>query len=118
MAFGAGELLSLWWWQEFFISLNGRIKEGGYMKDQKFTIYEETGVYLGGEIKDGCLELLSEVYGEWDSEQHYSFSKEDTEKLFSLISLENFIVFCREKNLLELDEFFKEHDIHPGVFTI
>lgn len=88
------------------------------MKDQKFTIYEETGVYLDGEIKDGCLELLSEVYGEWDSEQHSSFSKEDTEKLFSLISLEDFITLCREKRLIGMDEFLKENGIKPDVFTI
>ena len=63
------------------------------MEDRKFAVYSEPGVYLGGEIKNGCLHLESDVFGELDSEQHYSFSKEDTDKLFSLISFEDFCEF-------------------------
>ena len=55
------------------------------MTDCKFTIYNEQYVYLGGEIKNGCLELTSEVFEDEnypDSEKHYIFSASQTEKLF------------------------------------
>ena len=88
------------------------------MKDQKFSIYEESGVYLTGKIENGCLKLLSEVYGEYDSEQHISLTKEETGRLFSLISPEDFIRLDKEKHLPGLDEFLDEHDIKRETFTI
>ena len=86
------------------------------MTDCNFTIYNEQYVYLGGEIKNGCLELTSEVFGDenyWDSEKHYVFSGSQTEKLFSLISLEDFIDSCRRGHLLWLEQFLREHGITP-----
>ena len=88
------------------------------MEDRKFTVYSEPGVYLGGEIENGCLHLESDVFGEFDSEQHYSFSKEDTDKLFSVISFEDFCELCRREHLLGMDEFLEKNGIKPGVFTI
>ena len=76
------------------------------MKDGKFDIYNERFVYLGGEISNGCLELISEVYGDDDhpdSEKHYLFSESQTEKLFSLISMEDFIAFCQRGHLMWLE---------------
>lgn len=54
------------------------------MNKDSFVIYSEENVTLEGDVKEGCLHLEFCVYGEdYDSEKHYSFSKEDTEKLFS-----------------------------------
>lgn len=88
------------------------------MKDQVFTICREPHIFFGGEIKDGRLHLVSEVYGEYDSEQNYSFSKEDTDKLFSLISLEDFCALCRREHLQGMDAYLEKHGIRPGVFTV
>ena len=86
------------------------------MEDRSFVIYQELFVYLGGEIKDGSLELTSEVYGDDDhpdSEKHYIFSKVQTEKLFSLISLEELIETCRRGRLLWLEAFLRKNGIRP-----
>ena len=40
-----------------------------------------------------------------------SFSKEATEKLFSLLTLESFIEMCKCVTLLEMEKFFEENDI-------
>ena len=88
------------------------------MKDQRFEIYKEQYIFLGGEIINGCLHLRSEVYGdEYDSEKHYGFSKEETEKLFAKISLEDFIELCRKKRLSGMEEFLKENNIEYKSFT-
>ena len=86
------------------------------IKDLKFEIYNELYVYLGGEISKGCLELTSEVYGDDDypdSEKHYVFTESQTEKLFSLINLEEFIDSCRRGHLLWLEWFLRENRITP-----
>ena len=86
------------------------------MEDRKFTVYNDLYVYLGGEIKNGCLELTSEVSGgdEYpDSEKHYIFSREQTEKLFSVISLEDLIESCRKGRLIWLENYLDETGIHP-----
>ncbi len=90
------------------------------MNDCKFTIYNEQYVSLKGTIGDGRLELTSHVYGDEiypDSEEHYAFSQEQTEKLFSLISLEDFIDSCRSGHLLWLSQFLEEHEITPKVWV-
>jgi hypothetical protein len=51
------------------------------------------------------------VWGDYDSEQHIDFSKDATEKLFSLISLDEFIVLCRKEHLIGLDKFLNEKGI-------
>lgn len=86
------------------------------MEDRSFVIYQELFVYLGGEIKDGSLELTSEVYGDDDypdSEKHYVFSKEQTDKLFSLISLEDLFESCRRGRLFWLEAFLRKNGIRP-----
>ena len=80
--------------------------------DRKLSIYDERYVHLFGEISDGCLHLESDVYGDdYDSEKHYMFSREETEKLFSIISIEDFISLCREKHLIGMEEFLEENNI-------
>lgn len=81
------------------------------MKDQAFNIYSERNLSLSGEIREGCLHLTSEVWGDYDSEQHIDFSKDATEKLFSLISLDEFIALCRKEHLLGLEKFLNEKGI-------
>ncbi len=88
------------------------------MVDQDISIYSEKGVSFSGKIKDGCLSLTSEVWGTYDSEQHIEFTKEQTEKLFSLVSLEEFLKLCREKRLSGMWEFLEANDIHPSSITI
>ena len=51
------------------------------------------------------------MWADYDSEQHIEFSKDATEKLFSLISLDEFIVLCRKEHLIGLDKFLNEKGI-------
>lgn len=87
--------------------------------DREFVIYSDRNVYLGGRIKNGQLQLESEVYGEdYDSEQHIDFSDEDTKRLFSLMSFQEFMVFMKEQHLLGLNALLKENGIEPKTTTI
>ena len=88
------------------------------MVDQDIRIYSEKGASFSGKIKNDCLSLTSEVWGAYNSEQHIEFSKEQTEKLFSLISLEDFLKICREKKVSGMWEFLDANDIHPTAITI
>lgn len=89
------------------------------MTYRKFTIYDEPNIVLRGYIEGKCLHLESTVYGEeFDSEKHYSFSEEDTDKLFLLMSLEQFTDFCRKSRLSGLEKFLTDNNIHPKTFTI
>ena len=47
----------------------------------------------------------------------YDFSKEETEKLFDLISLENFIELCRREHLVGMEKFLGENQISYRSFT-
>ena len=97
-----------------------RRKTGGVaaIKDCKFDIYHERYVYLGGEVKDGCLHLISEVYGEeYDSEKNYTFTKEDTEKLFQIYTLEEFIDYCRQHRLIGMEYMLQKNNINPTTFV-
>ncbi len=88
------------------------------MEDQVFTVYREQNVTLEGDIRNGCLHLDSFVYGDdYDSEQHYIFSKEETDRLFSLMSLDEFLDYCRSDHLLGLDRLLKKHQIKYRSFT-
>ena len=79
--------------------------------DHSFNIYGGGSVYLDGEFSKQKLTLISNVFGDdYDSEQTYSFSKEATKKLFETISFEDFIILCKEKRLLGLDEFLHENN--------
>ena len=89
------------------------------MKDQSFTVYVESGICLSGSIWCGCLQMTSEVYGGgYSSEKHYVFTKEETEKLFSICSLEEFIEICREGHCAGMEAFLKENGIPVGTVTI
>ncbi len=82
--------------------------------DRDFVIYNEKNVTLSGSIVNGCLHLESSVYGEeYDSEKHYDFTKEDTRKLFSMITFDSFIDSCRKGHLMWLEQFIEDNDIHP-----
>jgi hypothetical protein len=86
--------------------------------DEEFTVYNEENISLHGDIKAGCLHLCSCVYGEdYDSEKNYDLSKEDTDKLFRIMSLDEFIKNCREDKLHWMENFFEKNDIHPKTFT-
>lgn len=74
--------------------------------------------YLGGEITDGVLTVESEVYGgdDWyDSERYYTLTKESTEKLFSLVTVEEFEEIGRTCNLSGLLSFLDRNDIEYSL---
>jgi len=74
--------------------------------------------YLGGEITDGVLTVESEVYGgdDWyDSECYYTLTKESTEKLFSLVTVEEFEEIGRTCNLIGLLSFLDRNDIEYSL---
>ncbi|MDO5439779.1 MAG: hypothetical protein Q4F09_07145 [Erysipelotrichaceae bacterium] len=88
------------------------------MKDCRFDIYDERYVSLSGSIENGCLKLTSLVFGEdYDSEKNYSFSRKGTDKLFSLVSLEEFKNICRSGHLLGMEKFLTDNDISWSSFT-
>ena len=88
------------------------------MEDQTFIIYSESSLTLKGEIRDGCLHLTSEVWGGgYDGEQYIDFSKDNTDKLFSLLSLNEFICMCQKVHLLGLDKYLDEKGIERSTFT-
>ena len=89
------------------------------MKDQYFDVYTQKYISLCGGIRDGCLYMDSEVWGPgWDSEKHYLFSREATEKLFSVCSLEEFIELCREGHVSGMEAFLERNGIAYGSVTI
>lgn len=88
-------------------------------EDQEFTVYYYVTVYLGGMIRNGCLELDSEVYGEeYDSEKHYMFGRRETEKLLSIVTLQEFIELCRRGSLMGMEAFLRENGIRYSSVTI
>ena len=71
------------------------------MKDKGFVIYADRYVYLGGSIENGCLRLESEIDGGEDfidSEQYVFLSREETDKLFSICSLDELIELGRRED--------------------
>ncbi len=89
------------------------------MEDREFfNIYSEENISLDGYIREGSLRLRSEVYGKgYSSEKNYVFSVEDTDKLFSIITFEEFIVSCKKGHLEWMEEFLDERGIEPDTFT-
>ena len=81
------------------------------MEDQKFIIINEGNVYIGGEIWRGTLNIKSEVDGPYISEMGYYLSKEETNKLFSLITLEGFIKMVHDGGCMAMTDFFDAHGI-------
>ncbi|MCR4764187.1 MAG: hypothetical protein K5696_11730 [Lachnospiraceae bacterium] len=87
------------------------------LADREFVIYNEQNVTLNASIRNGCLHLESSVYGEeYDSEKYYDFTSEDTKKLLSIMTLENFIASCREGHLIWMEQFLKDNGIRPKTF--
>ena len=84
------------------------------MEDLDFVIYKEKYISLSGQIWGSCLSLDSEVCGDgFDSEKHYRFTKEQTEKLFSIIAFDAFLALCREKHFIGMEAFLEAHGIFP-----
>jgi hypothetical protein len=87
------------------------------MKDKEnFTIYSESSSTLSGRISEGCLHLEFVVFGDYDSEKYYDFSKKDTKKLFKIIGFDDFLESCREGRLLWLEDFLAKNGIEPKTF--
>ena len=85
-------------------------------KDTSFSIKSEKNYSFYGNITQGEIHLTSTVRGDdWDSEKLYTFSKEDTAYILSLMSIEEFRDFCAEKDVEGLDEFIKEHHLNPNI---
>ena len=85
--------------------------------DREFGLYGGPDYFLEGEIKNGCLHLESDVYGEYSSEKHYLFTKEDTEKLFSLLTFQQFRELCIKGGLIGLEDYLEANGIKPSTFT-
>lgn len=85
------------------------------IEDREFTAYADKNVYNGGRIRDGKLHLESEVYGEdgYHSESHKIYSREDTLRLFSVISWDEFVKLQKKDDEGKLTKILNELDIHP-----
>ena len=85
------------------------------MKDLNVNLYSNPGVsYLDLRIQNDCAELISEIRSDDgdDFEVHYILNEEETKKLLSLITLEEFIEFARkEKTLLTILKFLDANNI-------
>lgn len=88
------------------------------MKDMSIDVYERRPVYLHAIIKDDELTIVSNVFGEhFESEKTYSFTKDQTDRLFKLMKFEDFIKTLREKDIEWMEEYLKEVNIKPATFV-
>jgi hypothetical protein len=88
------------------------------MEKERFVIRDDEHVSLTGRIASGCLHLASCIYDEdFESDMYYDFTKEDTDKLFQVLSFDEFIELCINEGLLGLNEFLKEHDIKVDKYV-
>ncbi|MBR5427064.1 MAG: hypothetical protein IK118_01840 [Clostridia bacterium] len=90
------------------------------MEKRFFSIYQEEHSSFFGSIIDGRLSLEYDLDGDGsypDTEEHFSFTKEDTAKLFSIISPDDFIELCRSQHPSGMKCFLEEYDIHPETFV-
>ena len=89
------------------------------MPDTDLEIYYGNGTGFYGKIRDGSLHMISEVWGDdHDSEKHYEFIVEDTNKLFSIISVEGFIELCKKERVKGFEEFIEKNNLHPKIACI
>ena len=102
---------------ETFNSINDKIKNDR-MPDMSLIIYNETNVNLNGDIKDGRLHITSEVYGDYNSEKHYIFTVEQTNKLFLIIDVDSFVELCRKEKLIGMEQFLEKNGIKPETHCI
>lgn len=87
------------------------------VKDMSIQIYARDNVFLDAIIEDDALTIVSNVFGDFDSEKTYSFSKEQTERLFRLMKFEDFISTLREKDIEWMEDYLKEVNIKPATFV-
>ena len=90
-----------------------------YVLNLRCTCYSDKYCSLKLMIIDGCLNIDSEVYGEdYDSEKHYMFTREETNKLFSLITLKEFIELCGNENLVGMTAYLEKNNISCRTVVI
>ncbi|MBO4220475.1 MAG: hypothetical protein J5933_06090 [Clostridia bacterium] len=93
--------------------------EGQKTENIRFCCYSDRYSSLSGRIADGCLSMTSEIYGgDFDSEKHYLFSAEETEKLFSAVTLKEFIELCRTGRVLGMEAFLEGNGITSSGITV
>ena len=76
--------------------------------------------YLGLKIIDGSMTLISEIQAgdAGDIVNHYELSKEETDKLFALVSLNEFLEFGKkERSIHSVLKFFDERKIKYFVHS-
>ena len=75
-------------------------------EDRSLTISEGNHTALFLYIRNGAFEFESAVYGDYDSEMHYCFSRRQTNLILELMPLEEFIDRCKTDN-----DYFEELSI-------
>ncbi len=86
----------------------------GEAPTREFTIYNKEYSTLYGNIEEGCLHLVSNVYGkEYDSEKFYDFSAEDTKRLFSIIGFTEFVEMCKANDIGWMEKYLDDNGIKP-----
>ena len=88
------------------------------MEDKGFVIYSDSSVYLGGDLRDGCLSLESEVYGYMDSEAHFVLDKENTEKLMYGLALDTLIAIGKEQRSSGIIDLLNKYGINYDYMVI
>ncbi len=88
------------------------------MEDRNFSIYSERYASMKGEIRNGCLHIELDVYGDdYDSEAHYTLVEAETERLFSIISPDDFIALCREGHVKGMLDLFETNNIDYSSYV-
>ena len=85
------------------------------MEDISIQVYARDHVYLDAIIENDALTVVSNVFGDYSSEKTYSFSKEQTERLFELIKFEDFIDTLRQRDIEWMEVFLRNNDIKPAT---
>ena len=90
------------------------------LDDKYFIIYSDRYVYNDVSLHNGYLEFVSEVEGEdgYHSENHIIFSKEDTKKLFTVLTWDEFIQLVKKDDDNKLSEIYEALDIKAEGCTI
>lgn len=84
------------------------------MIDDTIVIYDfPHNSYLELVVKDETFKFVSEIRINEDetSEVHYSLDKEETAKVLQIMSLGDFVEFCRREHLRGILDFFKTNHI-------
>lgn len=87
--------------------------------DRDFTVYSERYISLYGKIRNGCMTLISEVEGDdYSSLKRYTFSLDETLRLLSKVSLDDFFDVCREGHLEGMELFLRKNSIEYSSMLI